>query len=66
MAEMVDQKLFTQEELVVMNYLAHVRDQEEARLLAGEAQTLIRLVRRLALKISELQDLVDIAHDREA
>lgn len=54
MAEMVDQKLFTQEELIELQYLSDLA-------LAGEewAGVLVRMVRRLALRISQLQELVE-------
>jgi hypothetical protein len=61
MAEMVDQKLFTQEELRVMAFLSEScgHDEPEIILYLEEGKTLVQVVRRLALRISQLQELVE-------
>lgn len=60
MSDVVDQKLFTQDELVLLAMLsAWSRPGGFGTLYDDEAGMLVHMVRRLALRVTQLQKLVE-------
>lgn len=58
MSELVPHRLFTQQELVLMQVLSEAaRNGRDGVLLDGEPEIMVQLVRRLALRVDRLERL---------